>query len=149
MLSKWDFNTCFPANIAKFLRTPISKNVCERLLLSWEILYRCSLQIKFASNIFYAPHFWLSDIFKGHRNEALAWFELKYCVVTGIIKTDSFQEKLVLYGSSPPKVFLGIGILRKCSKFTGKHPRRSVISVKFQSNSHFGMSILLQIGCIF
>ena len=24
---------CFPANIAKFLRTPISKNVCERLLL--------------------------------------------------------------------------------------------------------------------
>ena len=94
----------------------------------------CSLQIKFASNIFYAPHFWLSDIFKGYRNEALAWFELKYCVVTGIIKTDSFQEKLVLYGSGPPNVFLGIGILRKRSKFTGEHPRRSVISIKFQSN---------------
>ena len=24
---------CFPVNIAKFLRTPISKNFCERLLL--------------------------------------------------------------------------------------------------------------------
>ena len=26
-------HTCFPVNIAKFLRTPILKNICERLLL--------------------------------------------------------------------------------------------------------------------
>ena len=26
---------CFPENIAKFLRTPILKNFCERLLLDW------------------------------------------------------------------------------------------------------------------
>ena len=29
---KRDSNSCFPANIAKFLKTPISKNFCERLL---------------------------------------------------------------------------------------------------------------------
>ena len=35
----WDFiekrlqHRCFPVNIAKFLRTPILKNICERLLL--------------------------------------------------------------------------------------------------------------------
>ena len=27
---------CFPDNIAKFLRTPILKNFCEKLLLGWE-----------------------------------------------------------------------------------------------------------------
>ena len=26
---------CFPVNIAKFLRTPILKNICERLLLKF------------------------------------------------------------------------------------------------------------------
>ena len=25
---------CYPVNIAKFLRTPVLKNICERLLLS-------------------------------------------------------------------------------------------------------------------
>ena len=33
---KRDSNSCFPANIAKFLKTPISKN-CERLLQFCEI----------------------------------------------------------------------------------------------------------------
>ena len=36
--------------------------------------------------------------------------------------------------SSPPEVFLGIGILKICSKFTGKHPYRRMISIKLQSN---------------
>ena len=32
--------------------------------------------------------------------------------------------------SSHPKVFLGKGVLKKCNKFTGEHPCRSVISIK-------------------
>ena len=30
-------HSCFPVNIAKFLRTPILKYICERLLLYFEI----------------------------------------------------------------------------------------------------------------
>ena len=33
-------------------------------------------------------------------------------------------------GSSPPEVVLGKGALKICSKFTGEHPCRSVISIK-------------------
>ena len=32
--------------------------------------------------------------------------------------------------SSPPELFLGKGVLKICSKFTGEHPCRSAISVK-------------------
>ena len=34
---------------------------------------------------------------------------------------------------SGPEVFLGKGVLRICSKFTGEHLCRSVISIKLQS----------------
>ena len=34
--------------------------------------------------------------------------------------------------SSHPEVFLGKGILKMCSKCTGKHPCRSAISIKFE-----------------
>ena len=37
--------------------------------------------------------------------------------------------------SSPPKVLLGKGFLKICSKFTGEHPCQSTISIKLQSNS--------------
>ena len=33
-------------------------------------------------------------------------------------------------GSSRPEVFLGRGVLKICSKFTGEHPCRNVISIK-------------------
>ena len=36
--------------------------------------------------------------------------------------------------SSPPEVFLGKGVLKICSKFTGEHPCRSVISIKLHSS---------------
>ena len=36
--------------------------------------------------------------------------------------------------NSPPKVFLAKGVLKICSKFTGEHPCRSVISVKLLCN---------------
>ena len=38
-----------------------------------------------------------------------------------------------MFRSSPPEVFLGKGLLKICSKFTGEHPCRSVISIKLQS----------------
>ena len=40
-LLKRDSNTCFPVKFAEFLRTPILKNICERLLLKrvYELLY--------------------------------------------------------------------------------------------------------------
>ena len=41
---------------------------------------------------------------------------------------------LELVRSSPPEVFSGKGVLKICSKFTGEHPCRSVISIKLQSN---------------
>ena len=43
--------------------------------------------------------------------------------------------------SSSPEVFLRKGVLKICSKFTGEHPCRSVISTKLKS--HYGMGVLL------
>ena len=41
--------------------------------------------------------------------------------------------------SSHTEVFLGKGVLKICSKFTGEHPCRNVSLLK----SHFGMGVLL------
>ena len=38
------------------------------------------------------------------------------------------------HGSSRPEVFLRKGVLKICSKFTGEHPCRSVISIKLLCN---------------
>ena len=46
--------------------------------------------------------------------------------------------------SSRPEVFLGKGVLEKCSKFTGEHPCRSAISIKLLCNF---IEILLRHGC--
>ena len=53
---------------------------------------------------------------------------------------------LFIEKSSSPEVFLGKGVLKICSKFTGEHPCRSVISVKLLCTllkSHFGIGFLL------
>ena len=39
-----------------------------------------------------------------------------------------------LFRSSHPEVILRKGVPKKCSKFTGEHPCRSLISIKLQSN---------------
>ena len=46
--------------------------------------------------------------------------------------------------SSHPEVFLGKDVLKICSKFSGEHPRRSVISIKLQNNF---IKITLRHGC--
>ena len=48
------------------------------------------------------------------------------------------------YESNPLEVFLGKGVLKIYSKFTGKHPCRSAISTKLQSNF---IEITLRHGC--
>ena len=48
------------------------------------------------------------------------------------------------YRSGPPELSLGKGFRRTCSKFTGEHPCRSVISIKLQSNF---IEITLWHGC--
>ena len=51
------------------------------------------------------------------------------------------QSKLkCIYGISRPEVFLGKGVLKICSKFTGEHPSRSVISIKWQTTLRHGCS---------
>ena len=64
---------------------------------------------------------------------------------------DYFQlrnTKSGIYTSSHPKVFLGKGVLKICSKFTGEHPCRGVISIKLHSifKPHF-IKTTLRHGC--
>ena len=35
---------------------------------------------------------------------------------------------------SPPEVFSGKGVLKKCSKFTGEHPYQIMVSIKLLCN---------------
>ena len=51
---------------------------------------------------------------------------------------------LSIIRSSSPKVFIGKGVLKICSRFTGEHPCWSVISIKLQSNI---IQITLRHGC--
>ena len=55
-----------------------------------------------------------------------------------------FSDCGVIYRSSHSEVFLGKGVLKIYSKFTGEHPCRSVISIKLQSNF---IEISLWHGC--
>ena len=48
------------------------------------------------------------------------------------------------FQNQPSKILLGKGVLKICNKFTGEHPCRSVISIKFQSNF---IDITLRNGC--
>ena len=47
---------------------------------------------------------------------------------------DLFESKHAIIRISPPEVFLGKGVLKLCSKFTGEHSWRSVISIKLPCN---------------
>ena len=56
----------------------------------------------------------------------------------------SLTLKLVNHRSSHPEVFLRKDVMKINSKFTGKHPCRSVISIKFLCNF---IDIALRHGC--
>ena len=55
-----------------------------------------------------------------------------------------FTKCLSLVSSSRPEVFLEKGVLKICSKFTGEHPCRSLISIKLLCNF---IEITLRHGC--
>ena len=44
-------------------------------------------------------------------------------------------KQLIVFSSNPPEVFLGKGVLKLCSKFTGDHLCWSMISIKFLGTS--------------
>ena len=54
------------------------------------------------------------------------YFETAYEAANSFILLD------LISWNSPPELFLGKGLLKRCSKFTWEHPCRSVISVKLQ-----------------
>ena len=56
----------------------------------------------------------------------------------------SHNNHVLMYRSNRPEVFLKKGILKICSKFTGEHPYRSVISIKLLCNV---IEIALPDGC--
>ena len=56
----------------------------------------------------------------------------RFCFNCDLKKIYPFWSKK--FGNSHPEVFLGNCILKICTKFTGGHPCRSVISIKLQSN---------------
>ena len=58
------------------------------------------------------------------------WMIWSRMVVAKQILTSLIQT---IYRSSHPEVFMRKGVLKICSKFTGEHPCRSVISIKSQS----------------
>ena len=77
------------------------------------------------------------------------WYSLE-CLNDGIINHSSLHLVLIFekckisqVRSSHPKVFLGKGVLKMCSKFTGEHQCRSVILIKLLC------SIFAWICCIF
>ena len=53
-------------------------------------------------------------------------------------------EMNIIVRSSHPRVFLGKGVLKICSKFTGEHPCGRAISIKLQSKF---IEIALRHGC--
>ena len=53
-------------------------------------------------------------------------------------------ECRAVYRSSHPEVFLEKGVLNICSKFTGEHPCRSVISIKLLCSF---IETILRHGC--
>ena len=56
----------------------------------------------------------------------------------------AMKTKTTIYRSSHPKVFLVEDVLKICSKFTGEHPCRSVISIKLRCNF---IEVTLWHGC--
>ena len=105
---------CSPVNLLHIFRTPFPKKTCGGGLL---------LKILGAA---------LSYLFD-HSNEFPFWTNDKF-----------INFKLWIGRSSPPKMFLGKGVLKICSKFTREHPWRSVISLKLQNNFN---EITLWHGC--
>ena len=79
-----------------------------------------------------APRTKDSSIFIFHLHLTYIWLILPFCT--------TWKHWPEMDISSPPVVLSGKGILKKCSKFTGEHPCRSVISIKLGVTLRYGYS---------
>ena len=91
-------------------------------------------QISRRNNIFYHLIRTCTCVYQGVRYKSISKS------FAHVLNDDSYGY----YRSSHPEVSLGKRILKICSKFTGKHPCQSVISIKLQSNF---IEITLRHGC--
>ena len=82
-------------------------------------LYHRKFPVKFVKFHFYRKLY--GDYF---------WFPGKLSIITCFFSNISIQSQLVNCRRSPPEVFSGEGVLKVCSKFTGEHSFRSLISLK-------------------
>ena len=65
-------------------------------------------------------------------------------LMTNIRQVPKHAPYTFILRSSPLVLLLGKAVLIICSKFTGEHPCRNVVSIKLQSNF---IEITLQHGC--
>ena len=56
---------------------------------------------------------------------------------------------LLIYRSRHTEVFLGKGVLKKCSKFTGEHPCQSLISIKLLKQLYWNHTSAWVFSCKF
>ena len=61
------------------------------------------------------------------------WVSLMWKILDFQQASNTIQRQMK-FRSKPPELFLGKGVLKICSKFTGEYPCRSVISVKLLCN---------------
>ena len=63
----------------------------------------------------------------------LLYLKITFCLLIGFLKW-KWLVRTDIVRSSCPEAFLGKGVLKLCIKFTGEHPCRSAVSIKFQRN---------------
>ena len=70
---------------------------------------------------------------------------IRSCHTVRLMEVSALQRfHCIRFRSSRSEMFLGKGVLKICSRFTGEDPRRSVILMKLQTNF---IEITLQHGC--
>ena len=143
---------CFRESLRMFQRTPpnISENTsrCFREQTSQDVSENASGCLGVFLNLFASADEILKQI-SHYRNEdflmesvislSCLHFLLGGWRKEGITLMELSSIRIVLsvqpsYGSSLPEVFLGKGVLKICSKFTGEHTHRKVISIKLLCN---------------
>ena len=143
---------CFRESLRMFQRTPrnVSENTsrCFREQTSQDVSENASGCLGVFLNLFASADEILKQI-SHYRNEdflmesaislSCLYFLLGGWRKEGITLMELSSIRIVLsvqpsYGSSLPEVFLGKGVLKICSKFTGEHTHRKVISIKLLCN---------------
>ena len=101
-----------------------------------------------AWNFFYGLEYLLGPEeqlwFDGWSKNRKNWWQKNISEDSQTFQLWGWHQPQVIPKSSRQEVFLRKGVLKICSKFTGEHPCRSVISIKLLCNF---MEITLRHGC--